>query len=598
MIKKLRKKDEELRKANKEKEETRRREAEGRRREAELTEKLRQATEWAETQSKEMEKLRQETKRDQETKANITMIPTTLYPPAQGPISHPNVVQARMRLGVIGHSPSLQDMGIGENLAGQITENFELNDESDVFDEDETNNGDIDDESDEEVPLRVSRFTQALVQPNIEHMDKLLDKAIKILEHWADLEFTTVLKHADATLVRFLLKKSKGIVLMKLIRAVFIIGGSRGSGVILSKKNGEWGGPHAVNAIGGQVGFGAGMSETDTLTILTSDKAMDSFAGGAVKIGGNVQFAAGPSGYDYTYSKLKNPEGWAPAYSYNYCKGAFLSVSLEGLYFSQVNKTNIGYYDNISVTPKMILSHEIETPANAKYDQLRELLDKMTTGAPDSIEDLRKLIYVSGERVFVTNDSDETILGTIGEKMENQRYQVIPDDSNNCPDNSKLNLFFSPSSIQRAITRQYSVGTRVTVNLKNGDIRQGEVRGEIKDNSYSVKLDCKESDQFFPAELVQWIDPAVLSEEKSMYAKGTAAKAVGDMLSNISFRLPSAPKSSSSQPEKKQFLDRVNPFTSSRGLPQKTSDDSWVCRSCTFSNNKLMPICEICSTSK
>lgn len=327
----------------------------------------------------------------------------------------------------------------------------------------------------------LSPFIRALVQkPPTEEMNKMLDQASNTLHHWAQINESSKEKKLLSNLVGFLLSKAKGIVLMNMLRAGLIIGGSSGSGVILSKVGSEWSGPHAIKTGGALIGLGAGMLETDTLIILTSDEALSSFAGGAFKVGGNMKYVAGPADFDSSYANLKDKKELAHAYSYNYCKGKFLAATLEGCYFNPRSDTNNSFYGK-EVTARMILSHKVKPPKNTKYDTLIQTLNRMINNAPQNLQD---------------------IYGKINDNMK------VEDEGPNLDSNS----------IKKS---DASVGVIQNKELSDGKINQHEKKDLPRNQNLRVSSD---------------------TEDEIMFESGSAVKAFGNFMKSLSPRTFNTPR--------------------------------------------------------
>lgn len=122
------------------------------------------------------------------------------------------------------------------------------------------------------------------------------------------------------------------------IKAGFLVGGQRGRGVLLRRREDtSWSAPAFLTMTGGSFGLQAGVSSTDVILVFRNEGSVQSLIDGKVTLGGNVSVAAGPVGRSAeatTDGRLK-----AEIYSYSRSRGAFAGISLEGavLNFSQSN---------------------------------------------------------------------------------------------------------------------------------------------------------------------------------------------------------------------------------------------------------------------
>jgi len=113
------------------------------------------------------------------------------------------------------------------------------------------------------------------------------------------------------------------------VKAGFILGGRRGRGVLLTRRDDStWSAPAFLTLTGGSVGFQAGASSTDVILIFRNESSVESLVDGKITLGGTVGVAAGPVGRNAeaaTDGRLR-----AEIYSYSRSRGAFAGASLEG----------------------------------------------------------------------------------------------------------------------------------------------------------------------------------------------------------------------------------------------------------------------------
>src|SRR5436190_2849438 len=81
-------------------------------------------------------------------------------------------------------------------------------------------------------------------------------------------------------------------------RAGFIIGGSGGRALVVARepKTGKWSGPAFYVLVTGSVGFQAGVSVSETVTLVMTEKGLNSLLSSSFKMGGDISVAAGPIG--------------------------------------------------------------------------------------------------------------------------------------------------------------------------------------------------------------------------------------------------------------------------------------------------------------
>uniref|UniRef100_A0AAA9T039 SH3 domain-containing YSC84-like protein 1 n=1 Tax=Bos taurus TaxID=9913 RepID=A0AAA9T039_BOVIN len=169
--------------------------------------------------------------------------------------------------------------------------------------------------------------------------------------------------------------KAKGLAILSVIKAGFLVTARGGSGIVLARlPDGKWSAPSAIGIAGLGGGFELGIEVSDLVIILNYDRAVEAFAkGGNLTLGGNLTVAVGPLG--------RNLEGnvslRSSAAVFTYCKsrGLFAGISLEGSCLIERKETNRKFYCQ-DIRAYDILFGDITRPAQA--EDLYEVLDSFT----------------------------------------------------------------------------------------------------------------------------------------------------------------------------------------------------------------------------
>ena len=150
----------------------------------------------------------------------------------------------------------------------------------------------------------------------------------------------------DEGVPRALLEKAQAIVVIpKLKKGGFVIGGKFGKGVAMIRKDdGSWSDPAFVKLAGGSVGFQIGYSSTDLFLIFKSAQTLDRLARdkGQFTIGGDIGIAAGPVGRQS--SAKTDIDFESEIYSYSRSRGVFAGISLDGSEMKLDKEANRAYY--------------------------------------------------------------------------------------------------------------------------------------------------------------------------------------------------------------------------------------------------------------
>lgn len=166
----------------------------------------------------------------------------------------------------------------------------------------------------------------------------------------------------DKSIPQEVLRRARGVAIITVIKAGFMVSGHGGSGVVLARTRRGWSGPSAIGTGGAGFGFQIGAEETQFVFVLNTYEAVRAFSrGGNVQLGGDVSVAAGPVGR--TASAALTPV--AAVYAYSRSQGLFAGVSLAGSVIVTRNEANARYYGRW-VTPRQILSGKVRVPAGAR----------------------------------------------------------------------------------------------------------------------------------------------------------------------------------------------------------------------------------------
>lgn len=144
--------------------------------------------------------------------------------------------------------------------------------------------------------------------------------------------------------------KAKGVLIApSIVKAGLIIGGSGGNAVLLVRgKDGKWAGPAFYNLGTSSIGFQGGVTESEMVALVMSQKAVDQMVKGSFKLGGEVSVAAGDGAG--AESNLKSD-----VITYSRSKGIYGGVNFTGTGVSINKKWNEAFYGIAPAAPQDIL---------------------------------------------------------------------------------------------------------------------------------------------------------------------------------------------------------------------------------------------------
>lgn len=162
-----------------------------------------------------------------------------------------------------------------------------------------------------------------------------------------------------------MLRKCAGIMIFpSVIKGGFIVGGTFGRGVVLSRQGGKWSPPAFVDFGGGSFGFQIGLQSIDLIMVFRTKRGLNALLSSKVKLGGDIGVAAGPVGRRMEAStdlQLK-----AEVLSYSRTKGLFAGFSLEGSGVVVNDGLAEKYYGDKWTVDDIIFHGKAAAPATAK----------------------------------------------------------------------------------------------------------------------------------------------------------------------------------------------------------------------------------------
>jgi SH3 domain-containing YSC84-like protein 1 len=182
-----------------------------------------------------------------------------------------------------------------------------------------------------------------------------VDQAVAILQRFQEIP--------EKSIPPAVLKGAKGLAIMTVTKAGFIVSARGGTGIVVARLPKGWSGPSAIGTGGAGFGFQIGAEVTEFIMILNTPDAVKAFSkGGNVSLGADVSVAAGPVGRNVGAGVLPT----AAVYTYSRSQGLFAGVSLEGTVVAARDDANAEYYGRKAVTPTQILTGQVKPPKGAQ----------------------------------------------------------------------------------------------------------------------------------------------------------------------------------------------------------------------------------------
>ncbi|KFP92363.1 SH3 domain-containing YSC84-like 1, partial [Apaloderma vittatum] len=319
-------------------------------------------------------------------------------------------------------------------------------------------------------------------------------KAAKILREFTEI---TSRNGPDKIIPPHVIAKAKGLAVLSVIKAGFLVTARGGSGIVLARlPNGTWSAPSAIGIAGLGGGFEIGIEVSDLVIILNHERAVEAFAkGGNLTLGGNLTVAIGPLG--------RNLEGdvalRSSAAVYTYCKsrGLFAGVSLEGTCLIERKETNRKFYGQ-DIRASAILLGDVPFPAQAEdlYQTLASFTEvyeneEQKNNPGKSVREQRRVCYTSFPyRLFhlPNSDFDCNVVSHINLRMNHKTFAALI-LSFTCPARIQGNSWSNPVEVtalysfegQQPGDLTFKAGDKITVTTKTNsqfDWWEGTVGGQ------------------------------------------------------------------------------------------------------------------------
>ena len=175
----------------------------------------------------------------------------------------------------------------------------------------------------------------------------------------AQKAFADMQDDPDMTWFRDNLKNARAVLISpEIVKAGFVLGGSGGRAVMLAKDSatGRWEGPAFYNMATASIGFQAGVAVSQTVMLVMTEKALNSFLSNKFKLGGDASVAAGPVGAG-AQSNVQ-----ADVYTFARSKGLYGGLNFDGTVVTVNGDWNKAYYGK-SVTPvEILVRHSVTNP--------------------------------------------------------------------------------------------------------------------------------------------------------------------------------------------------------------------------------------------
>src|SRR5512136_2570549 len=199
----------------------------------------------------------------------------------------------------------------------------------------------------------------ALVVPSVQAQ---ADPAAHIAASEATL--SNFLRDPDMSWLQQNFGRAKAVIISpEILKAGFIFGGSGGRALVVARdpKSGKWVGPAFYALATASVGFQAGVSVAEGVTLVMTDKGFNSLLATSFKIGGDASVAAGPVGAGARSDIV------ADLITFNRAKGVYGGLNLDGTVVTASDDWNASFYGRKVLPPDVLVRMSVH---NGSADRL------------------------------------------------------------------------------------------------------------------------------------------------------------------------------------------------------------------------------------
>jgi len=179
-------------------------------------------------------------------------------------------------------------------------------------------------------------------------------------------------KHPDlGPYVNAYLKRAKAVLIVpQLLKGGFIVGGEGGTGVLLARdEQGRWSYPAFYSMGAASFGLQIGGQASEVLLLVMTGSGLQSILKDMVKIGGELDAAAGPYGAGVDAATTTNLD--VDILSYSVAKGLYIGANFEGSVIVPRDSLNESYYGARLAPESIVLQGQAGNP---HADGLRDAL--------------------------------------------------------------------------------------------------------------------------------------------------------------------------------------------------------------------------------
>jgi SH3 domain-containing YSC84-like protein 1 len=176
----------------------------------------------------------------------------------------------------------------------------------------------------------------------------------QVLVNQADTTLTNFLRDPEMKWLQQNIGRAKAVMIApEVVKAGFIVGGSGGRALVVAKAGDKWVGPSFYTMATASVGFQAGVSASEVVTLVMTDKGLNSLLAANFKMGGDASVAAGPVG-----AGAKSDVA-ADLITFSRAKGVYAGLNLDGTLVNLSDEWNKAYFGKPVLPPDILIKANV-----------------------------------------------------------------------------------------------------------------------------------------------------------------------------------------------------------------------------------------------
>jgi SH3 domain-containing YSC84-like protein 1 len=190
----------------------------------------------------------------------------------------------------------------------------------------------------------------------------------------ADVTLSNFMRDPEMKWLQQNIHRAKAVLISpEIVKAGFIVGGSGGRGVLLARAGGtgnKWVGPAFYTLATASIGFQAGVAASEMVTLVMTDKGMNSLLSTSFKFGADASVAAGPVGAGAKSDVV------ADLIAFSRSKGVYGGLNLDGTVVTANDDWNAAFFGKKVLPPDILVRANV---SNKGADKLIAAVAKAAT---------------------------------------------------------------------------------------------------------------------------------------------------------------------------------------------------------------------------